>query len=72
MQKPKFLTIAIRIEDPENRGAFVDDIFNRLMAYPGVRDGAGVFAASWTNMFEEQAALEKQVEELKAEIKSLY
>tara|TARA_R110000751_G_scaffold123019_1_gene223754 strand:- start:82 stop:300 length:219 start_codon:yes stop_codon:yes gene_type:complete len=72
MSKPKFLTIAIRIENAENRGAFVDDIFNRFMEYPGVRDGAAVFAASWTNMFEENLALEAQIEELKAELKALY
>ena len=60
----KYLTIAMRIDDPENRGPFVDEIFQRFMEQQA-RDGVEIFAASWSNVFQELEDLEAKIERMR-------
>jgi len=63
MSDRKFLTIAMRIDDPENLGPFVDEIFERFCGRE-TDDGVYIFAASWSNVFQELEDLEEKIERM--------
>tara|TARA_B100000700_G_scaffold189815_1_gene209218 strand:+ start:65033 stop:65236 length:204 start_codon:yes stop_codon:yes gene_type:complete len=60
-QERQFLTVGIELAPGEPMPAFVQNLFDRMREYPDMKDGAGVFAASWTNVFDERDRLEDQL-----------
>ena len=62
------LTVAMHFEDGDKRPEFINDIFDRLMDYPEGEDGVCLFAASWSNLFEENENLESKIEDIKSQL----